>query len=97
MTDAKTTMPKTAADNGGIVPRCLAYAAAAYARKPAKLGEIVLALVGGECAPKCLDEGQTVVLTICREELAAAAARRESARLRRARSRAAAKREGGAR
>lgn len=92
MTDAKTER-KT--DGGGIVPRCLVHAAAAYARKPAKLGEVVLALVGGEYAPKCLDEGQTVVVALCREELAAAAARRESARVRRARSRAAAK--GGAR
>ncbi len=86
--DAKTCR-KTA--DGGIVPRCLVHAAAAYARRPAKLGEVVLALVGGEYAPKSLDEGQTVVVALCREELAAASARRESARLRRAQSRAAAK------
>lgn len=92
MTDAKTER-KT--DGGGLVPRCLAHAAAAYARRPAKLGEVVLALVGGEYAPKSLDEGQTVVVALCREELAERSARRAAARERKAKWREAAK--GGAR
>lgn len=72
----------------GVVPRALVHAAKAYAKNPKKLGEVVLALVGGEANPKGLDEGQTVVLTLCREELAEAADRRVRERERKAKWRA---------
>ena len=48
-----------------MVPKTLAYAAKAYAKNPKKLGEIGLALVNGSDAK--LDEGQRVVLAMCRD------------------------------
>jgi len=71
-----------------VVPRALALAARVYAKNPKKLGEIVLALVGGADAPRGLDEGQAVTLALCREELDKAADRRGRARERKAKWRA---------
>lgn len=70
----------SAASAGGVVPRALVHAAKAYAKSPKKLGEVVLALVEGDGARRGLDEGQEVVLALCREELAEAAGRRERER-----------------
>ena len=61
-----------------MVPKTLDYAAKAYAENPNKLGEIVLALVNGSDAK--LDEGQRVVLAMCRDELAEKERQRELAR-----------------
>ena len=72
----------------GVVPRALVHAARVYAKNPKKLGEIVLALVGGADAPRGLDEGQAVTLALCREELDEAADRRGRERERKARWRA---------
>lgn len=51
----------------GLVPKTLAYAAKAYGKNPKKLGEVVLAICG-QTGLK-LDEGQQVVVAICRGEL----------------------------
>ena len=74
--------------SAGVVPRALVHAARVYAKNPKKLGEIVLALVGGADAPRGLDEGQAVTLALCREELDEAADRRGRERERKARWRA---------
>lgn len=77
-----------------VVPRTLAYAAAAYGRNPRALGEILAALVlGGEVREKALDEGQRAIVDMCREEVAERERAREQARERKARWRA----KGGAR
>lgn len=77
-----------------VVPRTLAYAAAAYGRNPRALGEILAALVlGGEAREKALDEGQRAIVDMCREEVAERERVREQARERKARWRA----KGGAR
>ncbi len=77
------------ARGAGVVPRVLVHAAKAYAKNPKKLGEVIIALVEGAEKPKGLDEGQTVVLTLCREELAETADRRRAERERKARWRSA--------
>ena len=74
--------------SAGVVPRALVHAARVYAKNPKKLGEIVLALVGGADAPRGLDEGQAVTLALCREELDEAADRRGFERERKAKWRA---------
>lgn len=75
--------------SAGVVPRALVHAARVYAKNPKKLGEIVLALVGGGAdAPRGLDEGQAVTLALCREELDEAADRRGRERERKAKWRA---------
>ncbi len=74
--------------SAGVVPRALVHAARVYAKNPKKLGEIVLALVGGGDAPRGLDEGQAVTLALCREELEDADARRRAERERKAKWRA---------
>lgn len=70
----------------GVLPRAIAHAAEAYAKCPKKLGEVVIALVaGGE--GRGLDEGQRVVLSLCREEIDERLARRRAEAERKARSR----------
>ena len=68
-----------------VVPRVIVHAAKVYGKNPKKLGEVIIALVGGVDAERGLDEGQGVVLALCREELADAAAKRRRERERKAR------------
>lgn len=71
-----------------VVPRTLAYAAAAYGQNPRALGEILIALVlGGEGREGALDEGQRAIVAMCREEVAERERVREQARERKARER----------
>lgn len=71
-----------------VVPRTLAYAAAAYGQNPRALGEILIALVlGGEGRERALDEGQRAIVAMCREEVAERERIREQARERKARER----------
>ena len=71
-----------------VVPRTLAYAAAAYGQNPRALGEILIALVlGGEEQEWALDEGQRAIVAMCREEVAERERVREQARERKARER----------